>query len=89
MAKYKDLYIHKAEIKQESAAKELSLTYSLVPAKLHLFITIAKKLTPFLELFQTDKPMVPFLSRELENIMEILLQRFIKNRRRCNKCVKN
>ena len=50
----------------------------LVPAKLHFFITIAKILVPFLELFQTDKPMVPFLCGGLENIMTNLLQRFIK-----------
>ena len=50
----------------------------LVPAKLHFFITIAKILVPFLELFQTDKPMVPFLCSGLENIMTNLLQRFVK-----------
>ena len=50
-----------------------------MPAKLHFFITIAKILVPFLELFQTNKPMVPFLCSGLENILTNLLQRFIKN----------
>ncbi|CAL4148044.1 unnamed protein product [Meganyctiphanes norvegica] len=34
----------------------------LILAKLYFFLTIAKVLVPFLELFQTDKPMMPFLS---------------------------
>ena len=40
---------------------------ALTPAKLHFFVCIAKMLTPFLQKFQTDKPMVPFL-RELDQI---------------------
>ena len=67
---------------QPKCQSHLNLTeYShdeLVSAKLHFFITIAKILIPFLELFQTDKPMVPFLCSEREKIMSNLLKRFIK-----------
>lgn len=50
----------------------------LVVAKLHFFISIAKMLTEFLKVFQTEKPMVPFLSQELESVIRSLLSRFVK-----------
>ena len=44
------LYINLTEYSQDH----------LVQTKLHFFITIAKILVPFLDLFQTDKPLEPF-----------------------------
>lgn len=50
----------------------------LIPAKLQFFITIASVLKPFLEKFQTDHPMMPFMAEELERVMRNLMMRFIK-----------
>jgi len=50
----------------------------LVPAKLQFFIAVAKILQPFLKKFQTDKPMVPFLSEELQCILKAILGKFVK-----------
>ena len=37
----------------------------LMPAKLNFFVSIANVLVPFLELFQTDRPIMPSISSEL------------------------
>lgn len=39
-----------------------------MPSKLHFCVTITKVLVPFLELFQTDKPMMPSHSVEIKGI---------------------
>ena len=38
---------------------------NLLTAKLHFFLSVAKQIEPFLVMYQTDKLMVPFLSRDL------------------------
>ena len=50
----------------------------LMLAKINFFVCIAKVLIPYLELFQTDKPMMPYISDELLKILINLLSRFIK-----------
>ncbi|XP_058887888.1 uncharacterized protein LOC131738144 [Acipenser ruthenus] len=50
----------------------------LFKAKLHFFAFVARQLKPFLETFQTDAPMVPFLAEELQSTLMILLSCFIK-----------
>lgn len=50
----------------------------LVLAKLYSFHSIAKQLSPFLISYQTDKPMIPFLSTDLETLLKGLMNRFIK-----------
>lgn len=50
----------------------------LVLAKLHVFVATAKCLSPFLKRFQSDKPMVPFLAKELYQLLCSLLEKFIK-----------
>ncbi|KAK1898471.1 Adenylate cyclase type 6 [Dissostichus eleginoides] len=47
-------------------------------AKLEFFAFVARQLKPFLEVFQTDAPMVPFLAKELQSTMTGLLSCFIK-----------
>ena len=47
-------------------------------AKLHFFKSVAIQLQPFLTLFQTDRPMVPFLSSALFKLMRTLMKRFLK-----------
>ena len=46
----------------------------LTLAKLHVFIRIAKFLLPFLESFQSDKPLVPFLASELYSILSSIIE---------------
>ena len=50
----------------------------LVPAKLQFFCTIAKVLHPFLEVFQRDRPMFPFMAEYLYDILCTILDKFIK-----------
>lgn len=47
-------------------------------AKLNLILSVSKEVTPFLTRFQTDKPMVPFLSTDLFKLLKSLMSRFIK-----------
>ena len=50
----------------------------LVPAKLQFFCTIAKVLHPFLEVFQRERPMLPFMAEYLYDILCTILDKFIK-----------
>ena len=50
----------------------------LIPAKLQFFAFIASIFKPYLTIFQTDRPMVPFMSNELEKIISQLLRLIFK-----------
>ena len=50
----------------------------LVPLKLQFFEDIAKTLDSFLVLYQTNKPMVPFLAESLETLLRSLCAKFIR-----------
>ncbi|RXN18476.1 LIM homeobox Lhx6 [Labeo rohita] len=50
----------------------------LFQAKLNFFLMVALEITPFLKLYQTDKPMLPFMSGDLTNMLRSLLEKFIK-----------
>ncbi|XP_048580627.1 uncharacterized protein LOC116610226 [Nematostella vectensis] len=50
----------------------------LIVAKLEFFISIARILGPFLKKFQTDQPMVPFLTQDVQTILEAILSKFVK-----------
>ena len=50
----------------------------LVPLKLQFFEGIAKTLNTFLVLYQTNKPMVPFLAESLETLLRSLCAKFIR-----------
>lgn len=50
----------------------------LVVAKLNFALAVAMVLRPFLTEYQTDKPMVFFLARDLEMVVRKLLIKFIK-----------
>mgnify|MGYP003471112127 FL=1 len=50
----------------------------LIKAKLHFFISVAKEINPFLKIYQTDQPMLPFLATDLGGLVQNLLTRFIK-----------
>ena len=50
----------------------------LITAKLQFFISVAKILKLFLEKFQTNAPMMPFLLNELQTILNTILGKFVK-----------
>lgn len=51
----------------------------LMPAKIAFFASVAKQITPFLTAFQTDKPMLPFMSTSLYTLLKSLMGGFIKS----------
>ena len=50
----------------------------LICAKLNFFLLLAKEVSPFLTLYQTDRPMLPFLSNDLGKVLRGLMERVIK-----------
>lgn len=50
----------------------------LMAAKLNFILSVSKEVTPFLACYQTDKPMVPFLSTDLFKLLKSLMCRCIK-----------
>jgi len=51
---------------------------SLLCAKLKFFNSVAKQISPFLTLYQTEKPMAPFISGDLYKLLKALMKRFVK-----------
>ena len=49
-----------------------------VPLRMQFFRFLAKKLKPFLLQFQSDKPLVPFLSDSLEDLLHSLMKVIVK-----------
>lgn len=50
----------------------------LLTAKLNFFLLIAKEIQPFLTKYQADKPLLPFFDTEMKNLVQELMQTFIK-----------
>ena len=51
---------------------------AFIPAKLQFFFTTAKILQPLLEVFQTERPILPFMAEYIYDILHIILEKFIK-----------
>jgi len=47
-------------------------------AKIAFFQTLASDIEPFLKIYQTDSPLVPFLYTDLSNILKLVMERFVK-----------
>lgn len=45
----------------------------LICAKLHFFRIIARAFQPFLEKYQTETPMMPFLWKDFEDLIRIIV----------------
>lgn len=59
--------------------KNLVTTDKFLRAK-HLFwISIAQEFEPFLTLYQADRPLIPFLASDLDNLLRNLMVRFVKD----------
>lgn len=78
-------YVHAVEIgkflkpatKSYLTVKE-GCTDPLMPAKLAFLLSFSKEVAPFLNLYQTDRPMIPFLGADLSDLMSSVMARFIK-----------
>jgi len=57
---------------------EKLLNDKFLKAKLSFFQTVASEIEPFLKAYQLDAPLGPFLYTDLNNILKLLLSRFIK-----------
>lgn len=70
----------KSEIPTNRSFQNLqqSVRDSLVPAKLHFFIYVAKVVKPFLQVYQSDNPLMPFISCDLKQILQSLYTKFVK-----------
>ncbi|RXN05329.1 hypothetical protein ROHU_033474 [Labeo rohita] len=51
----------------------------LIMAKFHFFMALSRTFTPFLTKYQTDEPVLPFISQDLTVLIKSLLKRFIKS----------
>ena len=51
----------------------------LIEVKLNAFLSLAKVVTPFLTVYQTDRTMIPFLAGDLHTMLKQLLTRFMKD----------
>ncbi|KAL1250475.1 hypothetical protein QQF64_018271 [Cirrhinus molitorella] len=51
---------------------------TLIVAKLHFSLTVARLFSPSMKKYQTDEPVMPFLSNDLAELIKSLLRRFIK-----------
>lgn len=79
------LYINAAKMKTvtEPVTKsfktaEMIVQDALFPAKINFFLIVAREITPFLKLYQTDKPMLPFMCGDLTNMLRSLMEKFVK-----------
>jgi hypothetical protein len=51
----------------------------LIKAKLQFYAAVARQMEPFLQKYQTDAPMLPFLATDLSHLVRELLRRFVKD----------
>lgn len=51
----------------------------LVKSKLEFFVSVAKSVEPFLTLYQTDRPMIPFMAEDLKELITDLMKRIVKD----------
>nr|XP_020447106.1 uncharacterized protein LOC109955353 [Monopterus albus] len=49
-----------------------------IMAKFHFFMAVSRTFSTFLTKYQTDEPVLPFISKDLVMLMKSLLKRFIK-----------
>ena len=50
----------------------------VIPVRLQFFKDIASQLKGFLQIFQTDNPMLPFLAANLESMFKTLMKMFVR-----------
>ena len=50
----------------------------MLKANLQFFISVATEVEPFLELYQADRPLLPFLAQDLGSLFKSLMTRIVK-----------
>lgn len=50
---------------------------TLIIAKLHFSLTVARLFSPFLKRYQTDEPVMPFLSNDLAELIKVVIYTYI------------
>ena len=50
---------------------------ALMPVKMAAFESVAKQLQPFLAIFQSDNPLLPFMASTLEKMIVGLMKRYV------------
>jgi len=59
---------------------EKMVTFDKLLRAKHLFwITVAQEFQPFLKLYQADRPLIPFLASDLENLLRLIMSKFVKD----------
>lgn len=53
---------------------------NLFPVRLNIFLSVANIMEPFLKTYQTDKPMLPYMSGDIKKIILALMRRFLKSK---------
>ena len=51
----------------------------LTLARLKFFFAVSQEISPFLTTYQDDRPLLPFISLDLHELILSLLQRFVKH----------
>ncbi|KAL6471512.1 hypothetical protein MHYP_G00201620 [Metynnis hypsauchen] len=57
---------------------EAALKDPLIIAKMHFFMTVARTFHPFMKKYQNDEPVMPFLGKDLAELIKSLLRRCVK-----------
>jgi len=52
---------------------ETALKYPLILTKLQFYVTVARTFDPFLRKCQTDKPVIPFFSKDLAELIKVMI----------------
>ena len=80
--KYRQHVLKEPKSKQPTSASfstiEKATKHALVPAKLQVFVYIAKVLKPFLVKYQADEPMIMFLEEDLKSMCSKLMYKSVK-----------
>ena len=50
----------------------------MITANLEFFVSVAVILKPYPEIFQSDAPLLPFVTSELQVMLETLMGKFVK-----------
>ena len=70
----------KSQIPTSSSFSTLrsAVQYKLITAKLEFLVSAAAVLKPYLEIFQSDAPLLPFITSELQVMLETLMGKLVK-----------
>ena len=68
----------KSQVPTSSSTVKSAVLNKLTTAKLGFFMSIAAAMRPYLQTFQSDGPLLPFITSELETLLWTLMGKFMK-----------